>query len=124
MQNAQETSSNLEGRYTGMVVFNRAAMLKRLADDESLLQIVIAAFVEDTPKQIDLLRHCLNDGDLQGAKLLAHSIKGAAANAGGDLLREVAFMMEKMGNIVDLNAALEDLEREFERLKNVMEAGS
>jgi HPt (histidine-containing phosphotransfer) domain-containing protein len=62
-------------------------------------------------------------GDASGSGRLAHSIKGAAANVGGESLRAVALAIERAGQAGDLDAiiALEpDLQRKFEQLKEAM----
>lgn len=43
-------------------IFDRAAALDRMADDEELLKEVIELFLEDMPKQVSVLRHNLGAG--------------------------------------------------------------
>ncbi|MCP4692742.1 MAG: PAS domain S-box protein [Desulfobacterales bacterium] len=105
-------------------VFNKAVMMELLMDDEELARTVIDGFLEDLPKQIALLKGRLEDGDASGAGRQAHTIKGAAANLGGEILRETALEMEKAGTAGDLDAItrrLPRLEEEFERMKEAIE---
>ena len=90
--------------------------MARMMDDEDLARTVAEGFLEDIPRQIEALRGYLEAGDAPGAERQAHTIKGAAANMGGEHLREVAFEMEKAGKAGDL-------EREFARLKEAMTKG-
>ncbi len=104
-------------------VFDKASMMERLMDDEDLAQIVIEGFTEDIPRQIEALRGYLDADDASGSERQAHTIKGASANVGGEVLRAVAFVMEKAGKARDLDAvkaAIPELETQFERLKKAM----
>jgi CheY-like chemotaxis protein/HPt (histidine-containing phosphotransfer) domain-containing protein len=100
--------------------FDRAGMMARLMDDESLAQKVVAAFLDDIPRQIDILKNVLRDGDITHVERQAHSIKSAAANVGGVTLSTVAFDMESACRTGDLKSAalrVPDLELQFSLLK-------
>jgi PAS domain S-box-containing protein len=106
-------------------VFDRPGMLARLMDDEDLARAVAVGFLEDMPRQIEVLRSYLEAGDAEGTVRQAHTIKGASANVGGESLRAVAFAMEKAaraGDIADVVARLLDLDARFARLKEAMQA--
>jgi PAS domain S-box-containing protein len=105
------------------VVFDRAGMLERLMQDEDLARVVTESFLEDIPRQIQALRGYLDAWEAPGAERQAHTIKGASAAVGGEALRALAFEMEKAGQAGDLGAMaarMDDLEREFVRLKEAM----
>ena len=107
-------------------IFDRAAMLERLMDDEELARTILDGFLEDIPRQIEALRGYLEAGDAPGAGRQAHTIMGAAANVGGERLREAAFEMEKAAKAGDLSAVkarMADLEAQFGRLKEAMRTG-
>jgi CheY-like chemotaxis protein/HPt (histidine-containing phosphotransfer) domain-containing protein len=115
--------SLLDIGYSQLPVFDKADMMARLMDDEDLARRVAGGFLEDIPKQIEVLKGCLEAGDVATAERQAHSIKGASANVGGQALREVAFAMEKAGKTGDLEgvtARLPELETQFARLKTSM----
>jgi HPt (histidine-containing phosphotransfer) domain-containing protein len=76
------------------LIFDREGVLGRLEGDNELAQIVFAAFVEDIPSQIRALKDLVKSGDAPGAARQAHSIRGAAANVGGERLRALASEME------------------------------
>ena len=106
-------------------VFDRAGMMARLMDDEDLAHAVIDGFLEDIPRQIEALRSYLGAGDTPGALRQAHTIKGASANVGGEALRAAAIEMEKAGHAGDveaLKARLPDIEFQFARLQQAMNA--
>jgi PAS domain S-box-containing protein len=105
------------------LIFDRAGMMDRLMHDEELALTVVAGFLEDIPRQIATLKDCLETGDAPGAERQAHSIKGAAANVGGEALRRVALEMEKGGKAGDLDvvkARVDELEAQFDQLKQAM----
>jgi PAS domain S-box-containing protein len=104
-------------------IFDRAGMMSRLLDDEELMRVVAESFREDIPRQIGALRGFLASGDAAGAERQAHTIKGAAANVGGNALSAVAFEMEKAaksGDVSAANARMPRLQTQFDRLLHVM----
>jgi HPt (histidine-containing phosphotransfer) domain-containing protein len=99
-------------------------MMERLMDDEDLAGKIMAAFLADIPLQIGALRGCLEAGDTAGAVRQAHTIKGASANMGGEVLRALALDLEKAGKAGDLGsmkARLDELGAAFEEFRK--EAG-
>lgn len=105
-------------------VFDRNGFLDRLMGDEDLAQTLMAGFLEDIPRQIEMLKGYLDADDAAGVENQAHIIKGASANVGGEALRAVAFDIEKTGKASDLGAAkasMAELEAQFDRLKEAME---
>ena len=105
------------------VVFDRTAMLERLMGDEDLAREVIGEFLNDIPRQIEALKRCLGLADASSAWRQAHLLKGAAATVGGDALHALALEMEndgKAGKLEALAAHMDDLERQFLRLKEAM----
>jgi len=106
------------------VVFDRAGVLSRLEGDTELASIVFAAFLEDLPGQIHILRDFVKGGDTAGSARQAHSIKGAAANVGGECLRKLASEMEKAADAGDLHfitLRMADMELQFGRLRDAIE---
>jgi HPt (histidine-containing phosphotransfer) domain-containing protein len=73
-------------------------------------------------QQIEGLRGRLAADD-NGAARQAHTVKGAAANVGGERLRAAARQLEEAAAQGDLQAAqnwLTELETEFNRLRELM----
>ncbi|TVR04052.1 MAG: response regulator [Spirochaetaceae bacterium] len=97
-------------------VFDRAAMLQRMMDDEELAATVAELFLEDMPEQIALLGTHVSERNVRGVRHQAHRIKGASANVGAERVRAVATGLETeaaAGNAETFSAALAGLEQEF-----------
>ena len=106
------------------VLFDRAGVLDRLEGDDELASIVFAEFLGDMPGQIQVLKQFVADRDVTGSARLAHSIRGASANVGGELLRNLATKMEKAADAGDWRsvfAGMDELERQFGLLQNAIE---
>lgn len=106
-----------------MVTFDQEGMLRRLAGNEKLATKVIAAFLEEMPRSVQALKNLIESGDAAGAGLQAHSIKGAAANVGGEALRAVAYAMQMAADARDLGAvnnAMPELESKLSELERTI----
>jgi PAS domain S-box-containing protein len=105
-------------------VFDKVALLQRLMNDDELARIVIAGFLKDIPYQIQSLKDYLEAGDITSSERQAHTIKGAAANVGGEALRATALEFEKNVKSSDLDVLrklIGELELQFNRLKEELE---
>jgi len=91
-------------------VFDREAVLARLMGDEELAAKIVEGFIQETPRLLESMRELAAAGDAIACGRLAHAIKGAAANVGGERLRQVAYEMEKMGEAGDLAGVVERME--------------
>jgi CheY-like chemotaxis protein/HPt (histidine-containing phosphotransfer) domain-containing protein len=104
-------------------VFDRAGMMTRLMNDRDLARVVIEAFLEDLPRQIEALRGYLEAQDAPSTERQTHTIKGASAIVAGERLCLVASEMENAAKAGDLNVVkdrMADLQTEFDRLKPAM----
>ena len=104
-------------------IWDKQEMLERLMDDEVQVTMLLECFLSDIPQQIQALKAFLEDGDALGTERQAHTIKGLAANFGGKKLAAVAFEMEKLArnqNLTCVGAFVNDLETQFERLKEAI----
>ncbi|MBF0409042.1 MAG: response regulator [Candidatus Riflebacteria bacterium] len=104
-------------------VFDRAAFLKGVGGDESMLKMFLELFPEQFSQEFEKLKNSIAKNDCEEIKFHAHSIKGIAANIYAGKLKEVAFDVEKAAKIGDTDAArllLEKLKKEadilFEKL--------
>jgi len=100
--------------------FDRDGLLERLGGDEDLLRQIAEVFLKDAPEQMLSLKDAIQKGDATLAERLAHTLKGASANVGANVLQELAAQMEITGKEGDLNRAqklLETTMREYETLK-------
>jgi PAS domain S-box-containing protein len=78
----------------GLRVWNKEAMLERLLGDERLAKEILAGFSEDIHLRIKGIEQGVGAGDMALVKLHAHSIRGAAANLGAQMLEHIAREME------------------------------
>ena len=102
--------------FQASTIFDWQDLMARLMGDEALAKTIIAAFLEDTPKQMARLKEEIAQGEIGPARDLAHKIKGAAASVSGMALSAAAFEMEKAGKARDLAALMKrmpDLEERF-----------
>jgi len=120
---AQEKPAPLADSFSQPVVFNRSSLLKSVMGDEELKAKVIEAFLDDAPHQLRGLKAFLENQDSASAGRQAHSIKSAAANVGGERLRQVALEMEKAADTADwsaVNERMAELEAQFLLLTEAM----
>ncbi len=112
------------GLLSGVPVFNQERFMERLMGDTELAVSVIEGFLCDMPLQIEKLKQYIEQEDIEQVTRQAHTIKGAAANVGGELLRTVGLSMEVAGSQGDMDILQERvpfLESEFLQLKEVMQ---
>ncbi len=108
---------------TGMI-FDRADLMYRVMDDVELATVVLEGYLGDIPLQITRLEEYLDKNMLQDALRQAHTIKGASANIGAELVRQVSAAMElsaSEGDLEPVRARLPELKQQFERLKQEIE---
>jgi PAS domain S-box-containing protein len=85
------------------LVWNIQQLSKRLNGKTELIQLVIKAFTEDTPKQVDQLQLMIKDQQLEQVRAISHSIKGAASNIDAEQLAEIAKSIETAAIEQDIN---------------------
>jgi HPt (histidine-containing phosphotransfer) domain-containing protein len=91
--------------------------------DEETAKVVLDIFLEDIPKQLDAVKAAMDACDPAALVLAAHSIKGAAANIGGEALREAAAEIEqacKAGKPELAHQQYPELQQQFLRLKDAI----
>jgi two-component system, sensor histidine kinase and response regulator len=86
-------------------VFDRAALLNNMGDDEEITNEIIHIFLQDAPRQIDSLAKAVAEGNINLVNRQAHTLKGAAGNVCADVLQASALEMEKAGKIGDMTRA-------------------
>ena len=108
---------------TPSVVFDSKALADRLAGDRNMLGEVINMFLQETPKGIGALADAIKTQHPAQATHWAHTIKGSAANLGGNRLRAVAARMEGACKAADWHEAqvlLPRLNKQFEFLERAL----
>jgi HPt (histidine-containing phosphotransfer) domain-containing protein len=87
--------------------------------DENLMRTVVTVFLAEIPNLIAGLKSLIAEGDGTATERQLHNIKGISANAGGEVLRNMASEMEKTAQAGDLDAVasrLPELENHCDRL--------
>ena len=101
-------------------VFKQEDLLARLMGDQALASRVMARFLNDVPRQLCTLKNRLDAGDAYGARLLAHTLKGAAVTVSAEALGALCFEAQEAAAAGELSRALAllpRLEEQFELLK-------
>jgi HPt (histidine-containing phosphotransfer) domain-containing protein len=103
-------------------VFDQTGVLARMMDDSDLATLVFDTFLADMPLQIEALQVLLESGDVPASTRHTHSIKGAAANAGGEQLRKLAAEMEKSARAGELSSVIDRMAELRARFLQLQEA--
>jgi CheY-like chemotaxis protein/HPt (histidine-containing phosphotransfer) domain-containing protein len=118
VQPAEDRGSGVEHGHledAAAPAFDMEGLLERLCGDEELVRTVVKAFLEDLPRTVSRLKESLALADAGGIALNAHTIKGAAGNAGGEALRRVSSRMEtaaRQGAVGSAQSLMPELERQ------------
>ena len=105
------------------VVFDRAAVLEHLMDDEELIAELVVGFLQDAPAQLDTLEQAAAAGDFVRMERIAHRVKGSSSMLGANAFRAVAQALEQASHAGRREEALglvPLLFSEFRRLEPVM----
>jgi CheY-like chemotaxis protein/HPt (histidine-containing phosphotransfer) domain-containing protein len=106
-------------------LFDADDLVERMMGNEDLARRIARSFVDSMPGQLAALADAIGRSDPRGTMLAAHTIKGAAANAGGVSLQKLAGKLEKLGEAGALARASEllpELAATFRSVKPVMES--
>ena len=104
------TNNELQKVDDSVPVLDPQAALDRLDDDDELYRELVELYLEDTPKQMDMLKDVLVSGDSAVVERQAHSIKSASANVGLERMRAIAGQVEASGREGQLALAKEKFE--------------
>jgi PAS domain S-box-containing protein len=100
--------------------FDADGLLARLMGDRGLAQKIIAGFLQDAPRQLADLESKLKQKDKRGARMQAHSLKGAAATVSAEALRARCVEVQEAAASNELSLAitlLPGLKHEFDLLQ-------
>jgi two-component system, sensor histidine kinase and response regulator len=95
------------------------AALSTVQGSEELLQEIIAAFLEEAPRQLTAIHRALVESDAPSLRRAAHTIKGAVRYFGAEAAFQLALKLETLGQKEDLTGVIEivgELEAELGRL--------
>jgi CheY-like chemotaxis protein len=105
------------GTVSNQAVFNGESLLARLMGDQGLAARLIEVFLDDAPQRLLALKNAIEAGDACGARLQAHTLKGAAATVSAEALRAVCSEVQEAatsGNMLQASAMLPQLQEQFE----------
>lgn len=93
--------------------FDKEGLMKRVKDNQTLLQKLLAIAKEDIPEEFENLKQIVAAREYTQIKGIAHSIKGTALNMGFNILADIALKLEKIeesaySTIPELMKELED----------------
>jgi HPt (histidine-containing phosphotransfer) domain-containing protein len=92
-------------------LFDKESALARVGDDEELLAELASLFLADYPNNLRAMQEALAGGNPELMERAAHSLKGAAANFGAEIVVREAFELERMARQGDLSHANSNLQR-------------
>lgn len=90
-------------------------------NDPELMREIVAALVDDTARQLQLLAAAIREGDSQRCMRLAHYSKGACANVGANRAADMFQQLEKRaaaGELAQCAGSLAGIEREVDLLRS------
>jgi len=123
IESAKDRSRVIQDTEIERVVWDKKAALHRVMGKEPYLLKLVDMFVDSVPEQVSQLRAAISSEDLEEAKMIAHSIKGVAANLGGLVLQSRAAEMEQAAKDKDLDkleTSLPTIESELAELVLVL----
>ena len=99
-------------------LLDKKAILNRLMGDEELVKRLLNSFLEDILLQLPKLEEAFKNKDIRQVELHAHSIKGAAGNAGAISLQQMAEKVEasvESGNLEDAAALMPEFKSRVQK---------
>lgn len=84
-------------------------LLARLQNDDEIIRIILRQFIIDTPGQISDMQISAAREDRESVRILAHTLKGAAATVAGNELSILAAAVELAAKNDGLEKAGESL---------------
>ena len=108
--------------YSHIPIFDRAALLSRLLNDEELLDEIIVIFTQEMAHHLNLLKQSLDARDIEEAKRHSHTIKGASANVNAERIHAFAVIIENHIKSIGVQQSTQhfvDLENEFIQFKTI-----
>ncbi|KIX15659.1 PAS domain-containing hybrid sensor histidine kinase/response regulator [Dethiosulfatarculus sandiegensis] len=104
-------------------VFDYEAALNRYDGDTEILFELTSDFLHDSRKRLSKLKQHIKDQDVQGSRLEAHAIKGAASYVSAEAARAVALNLEntcKNGKFSQASSLVPWLSDELDRFEKVI----
>jgi len=77
------------------IIFNQAAFLERIMDDQDTASLLIKTFIHDVPELVDHLKSAILKMDASSIQHHAHTLKGVALNICAEQLAHTAYSIEQ-----------------------------
>ncbi|MBN2343027.1 MAG: response regulator [Deltaproteobacteria bacterium] len=110
---------------SSVATFDKAGLLDRLMGDDELVREIISEYLADMSVQLGELQAAVDKTDALTAGRIAHRIKGASSNVGGNAVTAVALEIEKAGekdgDLERVAHLIPQLTQRFVELRAVME---
>ncbi len=84
--------------------------LRQMGGDRDLAREVVQLYFKHYPGRLRDIARAVSAGDAEQLNMTAHALKGSVSNLAADRASELAYMLERMGEEGDLEAAVEVLE--------------
>ena len=98
--------------------FEASSFLQRLMDDRDLAQLILRAFLEDCPRQLEAITLCFAEKDAIDLRSKAHTLKGSASAVSAVQLTMLAKQLEEGAARGELKGSLlPRIVEAFERFK-------
>ena len=114
----QQLSANEDG-------FDRRAVLSRLDGDVELLGQLVEMFFQECPDYLSQIRSAIDHHDQDALRKSAHGLKGPVSTLSLTAALDAVLQLEGIGKSESMDgaqSAYDDLDRELERMKTVMQA--
>ncbi len=114
----QQLSANEDG-------FDRRAVLSRLDGDIELLGQLVEMFFQECPDYMSQIRSAIDDHDQDALRKSAHGLKGPVSTLSLTTALDAVLQLEGIGKSESMDGAqsvYDDLDRELERMKSVIQA--
>lgn len=108
----------------GSTPFDSNEFDQSVMGNDFLARRILRTFVDDMPRQIALLAQAVSAGDAPQVRMVAHSIKGAAASVSGREMRDASWKLEQQGrdgNLTGAASTVRELSASFERARVMMD---
>jgi len=103
--------------------FDEKALMDHVDGDREFLEETVAMLDEDSPGLLEQIRAAAVSRDAAALVKPAHALKGMVANFCAEPAASAAREVEMMGReerLADVNAAVDKLEREMQRLREAL----
>jgi CheY-like chemotaxis protein len=124
---SSDTAPSSSNKVPAISQFRLAEALTRAAGEADLLRQVMAIMLEDTPKQLSLIKRAVDTRNYEEVRRVAHRIKGAASNLGADNLAKALTNLESkctIGKAIPIQDAVNVLIDAWETLATELIAWS